>query len=50
MLIQLDVGSPILSKDRQIIGVIGKNMRCGGGEPIVAVDIRRYRNWIPYQL
>ncbi|EFX82117.1 hypothetical protein DAPPUDRAFT_302604 [Daphnia pulex] len=47
-----DLGSPILSNDQtQVIGVIGKNMRCGGGEPIVAVDIRRYRNWspMPYQ-
>jgi hypothetical protein len=46
--IQYDVGSPILSNDqKQVIGVIGKNMRCGGGEPIVAVDIRRYWNWSP---
>ncbi|XP_045031961.1 uncharacterized protein LOC116926803 [Daphnia magna] len=32
---RFDVGSPILFNGMQI-GVVGKNMRCGGSEPIVA--------------
>jgi hypothetical protein len=45
------VGSPILSKDGKIIGVVGKNQRCGGGEQIVAVKIvPGYYHWILSQL
>ncbi|KZS16710.1 Uncharacterized protein APZ42_017295 [Daphnia magna] len=40
-----DVGSPILFNGMQI-GVVGKNMRCGGSEPIVAVDVRAMASFI----
>jgi hypothetical protein len=42
--LQLDAGSPILLNGFQI--GISSQARCGGGEPVVAVDVRAYEAWI----
>ncbi|XP_057376737.1 chymotrypsin-2-like [Daphnia carinata] len=40
----LDAGSPILLNGNQL--GISSQSRCGGGEPIVGVDVRAYQPWI----
>ncbi|XP_046641274.1 cathepsin G-like [Daphnia pulicaria] len=40
----LDAGSPILLNGFQI--GISSQARCGGGEPVVGVDVRSYEAWI----
>ena len=42
--LQLDAGSPILLNGFQI--GISSQARCGGGEPVVGVDVRAYEAWI----
>lgn len=41
---QLDAGSPILLNGNQL--GISSRSRCGGGEPVVGVDVRAYERWI----
>lgn len=40
----LDAGSPILLNGNQL--GISSRSRCGGGEPVVGVDVRAYERWI----